>query len=272
MDSLDMARLGLLVLNEGRWGNEQVIPAEWIEASTVAHVATPDDVPYGYLWWIKPYGAAAEGAGGQFIVVMPDLNMVVVITGGLAYEDFPAIDSLVLDGIRPAAAEDRLPENAAGQAGLEEALASAENAPQPILIALPEIAASVDGQRYLMQPNSLLWRGFSLDFSIDEASGGGMASIDIFIGRQQNDSVVKLNVPLDGSWALNDGGTLTPLGVPVAARGRWELDGSFLLEVQALNAAERYQHRFEFSGDTVIMTVNGLVAGQYGIIPGQSGQ
>ncbi len=89
----DMARFGLLYLRGGRWGDRQVVPADWVARSIRRQVAWDRDhsVGYGYLWWIlepDPEGAgkrdiyAAMGYRGQYIFVVPEHDMVVVVTGG----------------------------------------------------------------------------------------------------------------------------------------------------------------------------------------------
>jgi CubicO group peptidase (beta-lactamase class C family) len=91
----DMARIGYLMLREGRWNDRQVIPREWVHRST--RLVTPaaqmnpeplrrDHMGYGYLWWVWDArdssgtfdGAySARGAYGQYITVIPKLDMVV---------------------------------------------------------------------------------------------------------------------------------------------------------------------------------------------------
>jgi CubicO group peptidase (beta-lactamase class C family) len=87
----DMAKLGQLYLQGGVWEGEQVLPAEWVEASAspTFMVAEPwyGHVGYSYGWWPKSeeYGEgayAASGWGDQVILVMPEHDMVVVFTGG----------------------------------------------------------------------------------------------------------------------------------------------------------------------------------------------
>lgn len=91
----DMARIGYLMLRNGRWKDEQIIPADWIKKTTAVVSTRKQAVEektayyhfgYGYLWWIwdEPYnkGAyqnaySATGAYGQFITVLPKLDMVV---------------------------------------------------------------------------------------------------------------------------------------------------------------------------------------------------
>lgn len=94
--SRDMARFGLLYLREGRWGEEQVLPKEWVRASLSRQVefdaqSGRRSVGYGYWWWVyqpAPGGAgeqdiyAAAGWKGQYIFLVPEYDMVVVVTAG----------------------------------------------------------------------------------------------------------------------------------------------------------------------------------------------
>ena len=90
----DMARLGYLMLREGKWNDRQVIPAAWVRESTSPIVTSGQMNPpsvrenrlgYGYLWWLleEPAGSiltgsySARGAFGQYILVVPKLDMVI---------------------------------------------------------------------------------------------------------------------------------------------------------------------------------------------------
>jgi CubicO group peptidase (beta-lactamase class C family) len=88
----DMAKLGQLYLNKGRWAGVQVLPAAWVEESLRMHVdlGSPGQPPtgYGYLWWImapapggkgREWVCAARGRFGQFIFVVPEYDMIVAI-------------------------------------------------------------------------------------------------------------------------------------------------------------------------------------------------
>jgi CubicO group peptidase (beta-lactamase class C family) len=83
----DMAKLGQLVLDHGRWNGQEIVDSTWVAESTRAQVATPYLIEphvyeYGYLWWILPRRQAftAWGHGGNFICVVPDREMVIVMT------------------------------------------------------------------------------------------------------------------------------------------------------------------------------------------------
>lgn len=95
----DMLKFGALYLNNGNWNGEQILPADWVEkSSTVYHNNYGIQLPiedsgingYGYTWWIselehngeKIKMFRANGWGGQTIMVLPELDMVVVFTSG----------------------------------------------------------------------------------------------------------------------------------------------------------------------------------------------
>lgn len=85
INSWDMARFGYLWLRGGRWGDKQVIPADYVKAALIPSAHGPD---YGYLWWLNtkqksmpglPTTAyAARGAGNNTIVVSPEHDLVIV--------------------------------------------------------------------------------------------------------------------------------------------------------------------------------------------------
>ena len=90
----DMAKLGYLYINLGSWADQQLIPAGWVRVSTQKHTRADilnDD--YGYLWWVTQVEGHpayyAAGYGGQFIYVVPDFDLVVVMTGNADLPEFP---------------------------------------------------------------------------------------------------------------------------------------------------------------------------------------
>ena len=87
----DLAKLGYLYLNGGRWDGAQVVPADYVAASTRPQ-SDPSRGPgdYGYHWWVTNETGhdsfRAMGFGGQLIQVIPDLDLVVVITSDYTQE------------------------------------------------------------------------------------------------------------------------------------------------------------------------------------------
>jgi CubicO group peptidase (beta-lactamase class C family)/protein-S-isoprenylcysteine O-methyltransferase Ste14 len=86
MTPRQMLAFGELYLHDGRAGGRQVVPASWVKASFVPRTESPraGDRSYGYGWWIRDLGGHpayyAWGYGGQFIFVVPDLDLIVVAT------------------------------------------------------------------------------------------------------------------------------------------------------------------------------------------------
>lgn len=83
--SRDMVKFGQLILNKGQWNGEQLIPEAYLVRAT-----TPSQVNkhYGFFWWVDDYNVNGKnyhciqgrGAGGQFIFMFPELDLVAVVT------------------------------------------------------------------------------------------------------------------------------------------------------------------------------------------------
>ena len=81
-----MAKFGYLYLHKGQWDGQQIVPAEYAQASLGKQIETPwPDTVYGYQWWrVDSINVSfALGYAKQMIVVVPDKAMIVVITGSM---------------------------------------------------------------------------------------------------------------------------------------------------------------------------------------------
>jgi CubicO group peptidase (beta-lactamase class C family) len=114
----DMAKFGLLYLNNGKIGGTQIVPAEWIKQSTIVRSGMLSTYysrwkrtyGYGYLWWVKRIDGKndipfALGHGGQRIAFMPDVKVVMVtqadsmVKPSTSHKQHRAIDSLLFDNL-----------------------------------------------------------------------------------------------------------------------------------------------------------------------------
>jgi len=86
----DIVKIGILVLNNGKWGGSQVVSEEWIRKMISPYISTSmDSSEYGYFWWIRDWAkrenktvmiASAEGAGGQKLYVFPEYKLIISFT------------------------------------------------------------------------------------------------------------------------------------------------------------------------------------------------
>jgi CubicO group peptidase (beta-lactamase class C family) len=109
-----MAKLGALYLSLGEWNGERIISSDWVQASTSMSTPISDmegTYGYGYNWWLGRSSYqdrtvdyyCAMGWGGQYIIVYPELDTVVVFTAGGYWEERPLYFSdLLEDYILPA--------------------------------------------------------------------------------------------------------------------------------------------------------------------------
>jgi CubicO group peptidase (beta-lactamase class C family) len=98
----DMAKFGQLFLQMGKWNGKQILPVGWVEQASTAKIKSrpagaPEDADYsnsewgeGYcyqMWRCKNNAYRADGAYGQYIIIMPDKNAVVAITANMTDMD-----------------------------------------------------------------------------------------------------------------------------------------------------------------------------------------
>ena len=106
----DMAKVGLLMLNEGVWNGEVVVSEEWVQQSMENHVQLPGSLAgYGNLWWKQTLvedteTCFASGNGGQHIFIVPSKALVVVFTGGnqntsLGLQNFNMLNEYIIPSI-----------------------------------------------------------------------------------------------------------------------------------------------------------------------------
>lgn len=127
----DMAKFGQLFLQKGQWKGKQILPASWVEEATSMKIMQNPDAPQakkdssdwlqGYcyqMWRCRNNAYRGDGANGQFIIVMPDQDAVVLLTAEAP--DMQSEINLVWKYILPAFKPKKLPANPKALAGLKE--------------------------------------------------------------------------------------------------------------------------------------------------------
>ena len=230
----DVAKLGQLYLQRGRWEGVQLVPETYVEVATSRQVDTPGmENPdwrqgYGYQFWMARHGYRGDGAFGQFCVVLPEQQAVVAITGGT--EAMQAVLDHAWDHLLP---------------GLGSA------SPDPD--ALPELAdrlgaLHLPARRTRRAPGRWdEWTAapFPVTSAPDPATGTLLTSVtvaragdrpEVTIAEPRNSLTFAVT---DGEWLVSEPRDARGDAVPVAASGGWLDEHTFLAEVIFLETPHR---------------------------------
>ncbi|HEX4160705.1 MAG TPA: serine hydrolase [Rhizomicrobium sp.] len=225
----DAAKLGYLWLHHGRWENRQVVPGNYLGEALSPHVSVQPGIAYGYGFWLypahRPYDFEANGRGGQRITVVPDENLVAVITSGGA--DANVVAPLLAAAVK---ANGPLPPDPAGDARLAATVAEVARPPAAAgTVSVPQWAWSVSGRTYVLPDNPLGLHSLQLTFA-----AGPEALLQLqFTGSTPE----KHSIGLDGVPRLSAGGNS---GHRVAVSGQWR-PGGFLLDYNEIARIDDYR-------------------------------
>jgi CubicO group peptidase (beta-lactamase class C family) len=225
----DAAKLGYLWLHHGRWADRQVIPAHYLDVALSPHAEVQPGIAYGYGFWLypshRPYDFEANGRGGERITVIPDENLVTVITSGGA--DANAVAPLVAAAVK---ANGPLPSDAAGDADLAAMVADIARPPSAsAAAAVPAWGWGVSGHTFVLPDNPLGLHSLQLIFG-----SGPEALVRVqFAGR----AIEEHAVGLDGVPRLSPDGKS---GHRVALLGKWRSKG-FLLDYNEIARIDDYR-------------------------------
>ncbi len=261
----DLMRMGILLLERGRWGNKQLVSSAYIAEAQRAHIdnANPNDpnqdpnwaAGYGYQVWCNTFGGyRADGMGGQYIVVLPHYDMVVVYTdalGGDITTGYPL--DLISKYLLPATFNqsqcyDRMAAKALAQ--------TAQTLSSPVQASMPEAA-----------------KAFPFGFSIDTPENAmKICHIEIFrtfvnivLAREpKNESVV---VPF--AWnapVLSPEPNCAPAGwthyAPTAATASWK-DDALHIRINYVGEPLTLELICKPEGNTMTLTIKSTLAGSF---------
>lgn len=240
-----MAKLGYLFLNKGLWDGQEVVSAAWVKAATSGG-------SYGYLWWLKPSGTYfATGRGGQEIWVLPDRDMVVVMTGASGGGGAGAWgDGLMRSHIIPLAESAApLPPNPDGVATLaariQAAAAPVQIQPEPVP-PMPEIAQRVAGISYVFDDNPSGFLSFTLSFP---AHGEALLKVATLGSSVVTGPQFEWLLGLDNVERIAPG----RFGMITSGKGSWESENVFVAHIDEIANISRFRLSLAFEGDQVII-------------------
>jgi len=168
MTGEDLARLGYLFLNGGRWENRQIVSEKWVKAAviprTVSNIDFNRGYSYAYHWWIMAKNVySAQGYAGQTLFVFPDKDLIVVTTASLDYRMYQALYDMILKEIpgtiRSAKA---IPENSGAAGALTRYTAGLAAEPEKGIIPIPASFRLAKGKKASFEPNDLGIKSFTL--------------------------------------------------------------------------------------------------------------
>lgn len=173
----DMAKFGQLFLQKGNWNGKQILPQEWVEeASTVKIIQHPNlpqtkrdssDWEQGYcyqMWRCRNNAYRADGAFGQYIVVMPEQDAVIAITSETANMQDEL--NLVWQYLLPALQKDTLPSNSTVAANLRQRLTQLA-LPIPKKSTVSSVIGDISGRMFSLESNKLSIQNMSFQFNDD---------------------------------------------------------------------------------------------------------
>jgi len=250
----DIARFGQLYLRKGKWNGRQLVPAAWVTAATsleVANGSSPEsdwDQGYGYQFWRSRHNSfRGDGAFGQYCLVLPDVDAVVVITSGV--RNMQSVMNLVWDVLLPAMGPRPLAENSTAHGRLVARLASLQLHP-PRGAASSPLATRTSGRWYTVSDSGAGPRAVSLDFSAPAPA----LIVRTATGEQRTPFGI-------GAWKTARSGFTDGiaefLSVPehplVAASGAWTEDSVFTLKLALTETPYGETLTFRFGGDRVVV-------------------
>jgi len=173
----DMAKFGQLFLQKGQWNGRQILPSSWVvEASTVKIIQHPElsqakkdssdwDQGYCYQMWRSRNNAyRADGAFGQYILVLPDQDAVIAITSETI--DMQDELNLVWKHLLPSFQTGKLPWVNANNIAFKQKLTT-QKLPLTTRIISPIWSKNIPGKTYSFSPNVLYVKNLSFQFKED---------------------------------------------------------------------------------------------------------
>jgi hypothetical protein len=263
----DIAKLGMLYLQKGMWEGNCILSSEWVENASSKHISNGNnensdwEQGYGFQFWrCRNNFYRGDGAFGQFCVVMPEKDAVLVTTG--AVDDMQVVLDMVWEHLLPAMSEAPLDY-------AESAFRSLQLKEQSLAVRMPYVSPNsriipeISGKRYILEENSLNINTIALNFNGNEGSVTichDSEEYEIFfgIGRwQENSSIMPVytsRIIAGGMGQINDSAPSQSYNTSsIAASGTWISDTEFMLTVRLIETPFIETIHFSFEDNKLEM-------------------
>jgi CubicO group peptidase (beta-lactamase class C family) len=230
-------------LRDGVWDGKRLIPAAWVERARGGRLATSFG-KYANLWWSVPDSDAfmALGRHGQFIVVLPRLDVVAVITGVVPDGEtrYP-VAALIEKAAAAVKSDTSLPPDPEGAAALEASLLKAATEKATPVGPASDLVAAVSGKTWRFGDNELRVRTLRLNLAGEPPT----FELAIYSDKPGNqDFALSEPIGLDG----RSRGKRATYAV-VANKGSWRDGRTFVLERRFLGEGAMVYWTLRFEGD-----------------------
>ena len=240
----DIAKLGLLYLQQGQWEGTQLIPKEWVALATSVQVKNPGQSGpdwrqgYGYQFWMSRHGYRGDGAFGQFCVILPEHDTVIVTTSSTL--DMQAMLDAVWTHLLPGLGQTAADTTADTQDQLSARLANLE------LPASRGAAVPADWDAWTSGPFTISAADTQTSLTSIEVAGR-TDGWQISLIEADNALVIPVGT---GEWIISDHSDQHGDTIPVAASGGWLDDQTLRAEVIFLETPHRMDITCVLPGNT----------------------
>jgi CubicO group peptidase (beta-lactamase class C family) len=269
-----LARFGQLLLQQGQWRGRQIIPARWVEEATTfkiqqplpANPGRPNDQNdwlqgYCYQFWRSTHNSfRGDGAFGQFTLVMPDQDAVVIMTA--ESNNLQGQLDLVWEHLWPAMKGQPMPENASLHAQLQQQLSSLTLQP-PTGKTSSTCTGAISGKPFTLQNNSLKLDRVTFHFGKDAClltftSEGTPYPIPCGLEAWKRGET---GLPGTPPRLISGGAPKAGTPFKVAASGTWKSEDTFEVTLRYYETPHRDTLTCRFEGNQVsISFMNSLAA------------
>jgi CubicO group peptidase (beta-lactamase class C family) len=243
----DIAKFGQLLLQRGEWQGRRLVPADWVDLATsrqVSNGSAPDgdwDQGYGFQFWrCVPGFYRADGAFGQFCIVMPQHDTVVAITSGT--RDMGGVMKMIWRLLLPELRAAALPENPAAQAALRDRLANLSIS-TPVGPATTGTTATISGRKFVFPANPLTLESVTLTPAAD-------GSVALKVRQFGQDLAVTAG---HGQWLKGTFPLTANSTEPVAVAGAWTADDTYTIKFVQYRQPFIRTARLKFVGNEVTL-------------------
>ncbi len=261
----DMAKFGQLFLQKGIWNGKQLIPSAWIEEATSKKIDQAPDAPqaikdssewmqgYCYQMWRCRHNAyRADGAYGQYIIVLPDQDAIIAITAETP--DMQNEINLVWEYLLPAMSPDKLPENSTLNTTLKEKLNSLALA-VPVAGISSDSISQISGKTFAFEPNDRHLN--KMDFRLAD----NICSVSIMIDTLQYKFSFGAGQWIPGETTLHGPNLLLPAkahfkGLPpsiVAGSFGWKDNNTLQLVLRYIESPHTQTISCKFTGKSILV-------------------